>query len=117
MKNRAHILVVDDDYIITKTLVDIFRIKNFNAAAANSGREALEKIKSLQFAVMLTDIRMPEMSGVELLIAAKKIQPDLTVIMMTAYARDELVKEGIRGGAINVLTKPLDIDYILKIIP
>ena len=63
---------------------------------------------------MLTDIKMPEMSGVELYRAIKARRPDLPVVLMTAYSTDKLVNEGLEEGAIAALTKPLDINLLLS---
>jgi len=120
MSGTLRILVVDDDHTVTRTLVDIFRVSGYEAEAAHSGAEALEKVKgnsfeSVQdrsFDCILTDIRMPEMGGVELYRAIKASRPDLPVVLMTAYSSDRLVKEGLKEGAIAVLTKPLDIDVL-----
>lgn len=114
MKDKLHILVVDDDRRMVKTLVDILRIKNYGAEAAYSGTEALNKVKKGYFNCLLTDIKMREMNGVELYKAIKKLQPDLPVVLMTAYSTDKLVKEGLAEGAIATLTKPLDINLLLS---
>lgn len=113
MKPKPRILVVDDDKLITRTLADIFDVKGFSVEAANSGREALEIIKRSKVEIMLSDIRMPEMNGVELFRAARSIRKKLAVILMTAYATDQLVQEGLKEGALIVLGKPLDIDNLL----
>ncbi len=114
MTNKLHILVVDDDHRMANTLLDIFKVKGCEAEAAYSGAEALEKVKKDHFDCVLTDIKMPEVNGVELYRAIKALHPHLPVVFMTAYSTDRLVKEGLEEGAIATLTKPLDINLLLS---
>ena len=124
MSETLRILVVDDDPSMAKTLVDIFKVKGHQAEAAHSGPEALAKVaqgsfgsahrheysrwQDRHFDCVLTDVKMPGVNGVELYRALKARQPDLPVVLMTAYSTDRLVEEGLGEGAIAVLTKPLD---------
>ena len=113
MSETLRILVVDDDRSMAKTLVDIFKVKGYEAEAAYSGPEALEKVAAGPFDCVLTDIKMPKVNGVELYRAIKARRPDLPVVLMTAYSTDKLVREGLEEGAIASLTKPLDIGLLL----
>jgi DNA-binding NtrC family response regulator len=114
MRENLHTLIVDDDPRMAKTLLDILRVKGYEAELAHSGPEALEKVNKGRFDCVLTDIKMPQMNGVELYKAIKAEQPDLPVVLMTAYSTDKLVMEGLEEGAIASLTKPLDIDLLLS---
>lgn len=114
MSEKLHILIVDDDQRMAKTLKDIFMVKGYEADVAHSGAEALEKIGKGPFDCVLTDIKMPEMNGVELYKVIKKTQPDTPVVLMTAYSTDKLVKEGLEEGAIASLSKPLDLEAMLN---
>ena len=114
MTDQLRILIVDDDRRMAKTLKDILKVKGYEAEAAHSGPEALEKVEKDYFDCVLSDIKMPELSGVELYGAIKERQPDLPVVLMTAYSHDKLVNEGLKEGAIAVLSKPLDIDALLS---
>ena len=111
---KINILIVDDDRRMAKTLVDILTVKGFYAVAAYDGTEAIEMVKKTNFDCVLTDIRMPKINGIELFKKIKSINPSLPVILMTAYATHGLVDEGIKEGAIGVLTKPLDINLLLS---
>lgn len=113
MSEKLHVLVVDDDRMMAKTLADIFEVKGYQAEVAYSGPEALEKVAQRDFDCVLSDIKMPEVNGVELYRAIKARRPDLPVVLMTAYSTDRLVKEGLEEGAIATLTKPLDIGLLL----
>ena len=112
MSEKLRILIVDDDRGMAKTLLDIFKVEGYEAQAAHSGSEALDKAKKGHFDCVLSDIKMPEVNGVELYRAIRAIQPELPVVFMTAYS--ELVKEGLEEGAIAALTKPLDINLLLS---
>lgn len=114
MKEKLHILIVDDDRRMVKTLVDVLTVKGYKAEAAYSGPEALDKMKKGQFDCILTDVKMPEMNGVKLYKTIKETRPDLPVVLMTAYSTDKLVKEGLEQGVIASLTKPLDINALLS---
>ncbi len=114
MSDKLCILIVDDDRRMAKTLKDIFNVKGYEAEVAHSGPEALEKVAESHFDCVLTDIKMPEMNGVDFCKVVKKEKPDTPVVMMTAYSADRLVEEGLEEGAMAALTKPLDIDLLLS---
>jgi DNA-binding NtrC family response regulator len=113
MKSTLRILVVDDDAGMVKTLVDILKVKGYEAEAAFSAPEALAKLAASHFDCVLSDVKMPQVNGVELYRAIKDRQPDLPLVLMTAYSTDDLVREGLAEGAITCLTKPLDINALL----
>ena len=102
----AHILVVDDEgairYSISKTLQRV----GYQVSAAASGEEALEMLEEQNFDVVLTDIRMPGLTGVELLAKIKEKAPDSIVILMTGYASLGTAVESLRLGAHDYLIKP-----------
>ena len=110
------ILVVDDDPSMVDTLVAIFKIKGCKARGVYSGPEALKRVRRKRYDCVLTDIVMPEMSGVELCRAIKKRRPNLPVVLMTAYSNDRLIRQGLEEGAVTVLTKPFSIDDLLTLI-
>ena len=114
MNEKFRILIVDDDHAMANTLRDIFKAKAYEAQATYSGPEALDKVKKDHFDCVLTDIKMPEVNGVELYRAIKALRPDLPVVLMTSYSADVLVKEGLEEGAIATLTKPLDINLLFS---
>src|SRR5438477_5806028 len=102
----AHILVVDDEgairYSISKTLQRV----GYQVSAASSGEEALDMLDEQNFDVVLTDIRMPTLTGVELLAKIKEKAPDAIVILMTGYASLGTAVESLRLGAHDYLIKP-----------
>jgi two-component system response regulator HydG len=113
MNYKLRILIVDDDQRMASTLADILELKGYETTRAHSGAEALEKIKAAVFDCTLTDVRMPGMNGVELFQELRKQQPGVPVVLMTAYSTDELIRQGLEGGAAGVLDKPLDIHQLL----
>jgi two-component system response regulator HydG len=113
MNSKLNLLVVDDDQRMTRTLADILRLDGHEVMEAASGPQALEKVKDQMFDCVLTDVRMPNMDGVELHRQLRQIQPGLPVILMTAYAADTLTRQGLDEGVVGVLDKPLDINHLL----
>jgi two-component system, NtrC family, response regulator HydG len=114
MNEKLHILVVDDDKRMTRTLADILTLQGHSVDQAWSGPEALEKARSKYFDCVLTDVRMPGMNGVELHKELRNLYSDLPVILMTAYATDELLRQGMEQGAAGTLEKPLDFNILLE---
>jgi CheY-like chemotaxis protein len=115
MSDPFFILVVDDHPSMAKTLADIMSVKGFDVHAAYSGAEAIEILQNHPIHILLTDVKMPDMNGVELCRAARKMHPNLIMMLMTAYAADDIIQQGLAEGIKTVLTKPLDINLILSI--
>ena len=102
------ILVVDDELIVRDSLKEWLEEEGFAVETAASGTEALEKLAQTPFNLMLTDIKMPGMDGVELLGKALETVPELCVLMMTAYATVETAVATLKSGARDYLMKPFD---------
>ena len=113
MDQKLRILIVDDDQRMTRTLADIFSIAGHQPVEANSGLKALELARSQAFDCVLTDVRMPDMDGVELHRQLQQVLPGLPVVLMTAYASDEIIRKGLVEGVVGVFDKPLDISSML----
>ncbi len=113
MNQNLRILIVDDDQRMTRTLADILSLAGHEAVEAFSGLEALEKIRTHAFDCVLTDVRMPGMDGVEFHRQLRQSQPGLPVVLMTAYAADEIIRQGLDEGVVGILDKPLDITHLL----
>ena len=109
-----NILIVDDDPLQVKLLVEIFNINHYSALGVHSGMEALSMLETMPFGLILSDIRMPEMDGVELCRKVKKLAPTIPVVLMTAYAGDELVLDGIKAGALITMSKPLESEQLFN---
>jgi CheY-like chemotaxis protein len=113
MSEQLHILIVDDNPTMASTLADILAIKGFDVYEVQSGVEALKVLEDHPIDILLTDVKMSGMSGVELYREARKTHPNLYTIFMTAYAADDLINKGLDLGVKTVLTKPLNIDLVL----
>lgn len=113
MKPKLKILIVDDDQRMTHTMADILTVSGYTAVEAGSALQALEKVRQESFDCVLTDIRMPQMDGVAFHQAISKEQPGLPVILMTAYAADDLIQQGLEAGIVGVLDKPINIVQLL----
>ena len=109
-------MIVDDNINLCKTMSLIFSKKGYDVTIANSGPKAIEKVKEKSFDIIFMDIKMPLMHGVETYKRIKKIMDDVVVVMMTAYAVEDLVQEALDEGAYAVLYKPLNFDKVLGII-
>ena len=101
------ILIVDDDRQMVKTLRDILALRGWDSDGAYSGEEAVAAVRAREYLVVLMDVRMGGMSGVEALRVIRAERPEVHVVLMTAYTASELLAEGEREGALRILAKPL----------
>lgn len=113
---RLQLLVVDDDEGMAATLRDILGASGYGVEVANSGYEAVERIRDHKPDGILMDIRMPGMNGVETFRETKILAPESFVIFMTAFSESSLVDDARREGAVEVMPKPLDVDGLLRLI-
>lgn len=107
------ILVVDDEPNYLVILEELLREEGYEVFCAESGQQALEIIKQSDLDLVITDMRMPGLDGLELLKSSKERNPDLPVIMITAFGEVEKAVAAMRTGAFNYLTKPFDNDELL----
>jgi DNA-binding NtrC family response regulator len=115
-KAAARILVVDDEPIVMESLSDWFRQDGYEVESARSAKEALRRLADGPFDIALIDIRMPGMDGLELQRLISSSHPDLTVIIMTAYASVESAVRALKAGAYDYITKPFDPDELSHLI-
>ncbi len=106
MKQTINILVADDELMMRKLVEKILSRDGFQVALAGDGREALSMLAEKKFDIVISDIKMPEMNGFELLQAIKRDYPATAVIMMTAYGDTYSVKDALLLGADEYVTKP-----------
>lgn len=116
MPERAGILVVDDDANFCNTTTKILCAKGYDVAKAESGLRALELIREKSFDVVLMDIKMPAVSGVETCRQIKKMGSKAAVILMTAFFPGDVSEEALRAGAYAVMPKPFDVDRVIHLI-
>lgn len=113
MEEKTSILIVDDNVSLCKTMSFVLERKGYATITAKNGPEAIENVKERPFDMIFMDIKMPLMDGVETYKNIKKIRPEAVVMMMTAYAVEDLVQEALKAGAYGVIYKPLDIDKVV----
>jgi DNA-binding NtrC family response regulator len=116
MRDKPRILIVDDDQGTARTTALILARKGYAVETAGGGPEAIDKVREAPFDVILLDIKMPVMNGVETHRRIKAIRPEAMVVMMTAYALEELVDQALEDGAHGILDKPLDMDRVIQIV-
>jgi DNA-binding NtrC family response regulator len=109
-------LVVDDDKFMVRTLSDVLRVKGWQVTQAYSGASAVEAARATPFDVVLMDIKMPGMDGVAAFKAMKAEQPSLRVVLMTAYASQDLIAEAENEGVLRIMPKPLNLPALLSLL-
>jgi len=109
----VRILIVDDEKPIRDSLKIVLADEGYNAEVAGDGEEALEKIKNESFDIVITDIKMPKLDGIQLLESASSISPETFFIIMTAYASVKTAIDALRHGAFDYLIKPVEFDDVI----
>jgi DNA-binding NtrC family response regulator len=110
----TRVLIVDDEEKFADYLNKRLSNRDYTVAVALSGEEALEKIKEAKFDVVILDVLMPGMDGIDTLRSIKKIKPLTEVIMLTGHASVESGVEGMKLGAYDYLMKPCDMDELVS---
>ncbi|MCP4581897.1 MAG: response regulator [candidate division Zixibacteria bacterium] len=116
MKENVRILIVDDEALMRNLLLKILEQEGYQITLSNSFKEAIGHLNNETFEIVLSDVKMPETSGFELLKEIKQRWPKTTVIMMTAYGDAYTVKEALMLGADEYITKPFKSHEISLII-
>lgn len=112
----AKILVVDDERGMREFLNIMLQKEGYGVTSAGSGKEALEYISQKTFDIVITDIRMPDITGIDIIKTVKESTPETIVIMITAYASTETAVEAMKQGAYDYITKPFKIEEIKLIV-
>jgi two-component system, NtrC family, response regulator HydG len=115
-KSELGILVVDDELIVRDSLTKWFREDGFRVDAAPDGPTALKKLQTETWNLILVDIKMPGMDGMELLHRVKRLNSNTVVIIITAFATVETAVRALKEGAYDYITKPIDPDYLNHIV-
>lgn len=114
MNDTIRVLIVDDEDRFRATTAAILTRRGFEVKAVGSGAEAIEEVKQTAFDVVILDVRMPGMDGNEALREIKNVAPDIAVLMLTGYGTLESVRESLRDGISDYLTKPCPIDLLAQ---
>jgi two-component system nitrogen regulation response regulator NtrX len=107
------ILVIDDERSIRNTLKDILGFEGYAVEVAENGLLGLEMVKSTDFDIILCDIKMPEMDGIEVLEKIMDLKPETTVVMISGHGNIDTAVEAIKKGAFDFIVKPLDLNRLL----
>jgi DNA-binding response OmpR family regulator len=110
----SKMLIVDDEREICDFLKEFFSDREFDVSTASSGEEALHKIASENPKILLLDVTMPGIDGIDVLREVKERYPYIKVIMVTAVETPDKMEEALRLGADNYITKPLSLEYLEK---
>lgn len=110
------ILVVDDEAIVRESIRDWLKDSGYQVSVAESGEEALKLIQDENFGVMILDLRLPGMNGIDVLKKVKVLKPDIKSIVITAYPTMLTQEEATRLGAIDYLVKPVFPDKLEALI-
>lgn len=113
---KSKILIVDDEVSMREFLEIMLSKEGYKVSSSGSGKEALKMLNDTIYDLIVSDVQMPGMNGIELLRNVKEVCPDTTVIMITAYASTESGVEAMKAGAYDYITKPFKVDEIKLII-
>ncbi len=109
----SNILIIDDEKAIRKTLTEILSYEGYKIEEAGDGEEGLKKFREKTFDVVLCDIKMPKMDGIEFLDKAREGNPDIPVIMISGHGTIETAVEAVKKGAYDYISKPPDLNRLL----
>lgn len=112
----AKILIVDDEKDLACVLCSILKLEGHETVSASDGYEAIEKIKKTHYDLVLMDIRLPGINGVETFIQIKEIDPSVKVVMMTGFSVEDLMEQALNEGAYACIHKPFDVQKVIGLI-
>jgi DNA-binding NtrC family response regulator len=110
----ARVLVVDDEAVIRDGLKRILEGESFVVDVCSSGYSALEELQKRRFDLIITDLKMPGMSGIDVLKSVRTFQPHISVILITGYASVDTAVEAMKSGAFDYISKPFVPDLLLE---
>lgn len=116
MSARGRILIIDDNEEFAENIKEILEDEHLHAKVAHDGPNGLSMLAEDEFDLVITDMKMPGMNGLEVIRFIKEKWPALPVIVISAYARDELLDQAEREGALGILSKPVDMDYLTRFV-
>ena len=115
MVDKASILIVDDDRDILKLLAFTIQKRGYHVVTVDRGYDAIKEVEKNKFNIILLDLKMPGIDGMETYRRIRRIDPDVTVIMMTAYHEADVLNRALREGVFSVALKPLDIAKMVSL--
>jgi DNA-binding NtrC family response regulator len=116
LHEKTLILVVDDRFSDRETLKTILEDKGYRVTTAMDGTEAIEMVKSKHYDIIFLDVVLPGIDGVETFERVKGIDPEVTVIMMTGYTEEDLVRKAVSEGAYTCIYKPFNMEKLIELV-
>lgn len=114
--SQNQILVVDDEEAVRESLGGWLREDGYQVETAPDGQAALDKLAQHAYGILLVDLKMPGLDGLQVLVEAKKRQPDLVAILMTAFATVDTAVQAMKQGANDYLVKPFDPEKLSQLV-
>jgi DNA-binding NtrC family response regulator len=116
MNDQVSLLIIDDEKVVRDSLTKWFREDGFIVGAAENAAEALRQLQAQRWQIILLDIKMPGMDGIELQPRIKEAAPDAIIIFITAHASVDTAVKALKAGAFDYVTKPIDPDYLSHLV-
>ena len=116
VSGKKKVLIAEDEVMVRELLTSYLERRGMQVVAASNGREALEEFRKDHFDLILSDVKMPELSGLQLLVAIKDINPRTPIVLISGYGEIETVVAALKAGAENFLTKPLKMEKLFKVL-
>ncbi len=116
MENHAKLLIVDDERIALRNLEHVMKKEGYDVTGTQSGPNAVKLLEEQQFDVVLTDLRMEKVDGMQILRKCRELYPDAEVVMITGYATLESAVEAMKHGAFYYIAKPFKLDEVRKVV-
>jgi DNA-binding NtrC family response regulator len=116
MQSKVKILIVDDERVALKNLEHVMKKEGYDVTGTESGQNALKLLEEQQFDVVLTDLRMEKVDGMQILKKSQDLYPDSEIIMITGYATLESAVETMKKGAFHYIAKPFKLDLVRKVV-
>jgi len=110
----SHILLVDDDVDFAESMADLLRSFAYEVTLAHSGEDALTLAFERPYDLVLMDMKMPGMDGIECMTRMRRIRPGIRVVMVTAFTHSEFIMRALKSGALGVLSKPVEPHELVK---
>src|SRR5512146_890772 len=116
MQETAKLLIVDDERIALRNLEHVMKKEGYSVTATQSGPNALKILEEQQFDVVLTDLRMEKVDGMQILQKTRELYPDTEVVMITGFATLDSAVETMKHGAFYYIAKPFKLDEVRKVV-
>ncbi len=116
MNEQINVLILDDEKIVRKTLGAILSEENYNVITAQNGEEAVKIAREVSLNIAIIDIKLPDISGIDVLRTLKRIDHDMCVIMVTAFATTITAIKALEAGAYDYINKPVNVTQVKRVI-